>query len=160
MSMFGDVNKVTLMGNITNDPELRFTPGGSGVLNFGLATNRSYQKDNNWTDEVTFHNIVVWRSAENLAKRVKKGTRVYVEGRLQVRTWENAEGHKQYKTEIVADDVILVARYEGGKDSEQGSEETRNSKSEASISNEGSKAESKKQAPSSDDSINPDDLPF
>ncbi len=158
--MFGDVNKVTLMGNITNDPELRFTPGGSGVLNFGLATNRSYQKDNNWTDEVTFHNIVVWRSAENLAKRVKKGTRVYVEGRLQVRTWENAEGHKQYKTEIVADDVILVARYEGGKEEELGST-AHSSQPTASNEDSSSKSQSKKQATSSsDDSINPDDLPF
>ena len=157
--MFGDINKVSLMGNITNDPELRFTPGGSGVLNFGLATNRSYQKDNNWTDEVTFHNIVVWRSAENLAKRVKKGTRVYVEGRLQTRTWENAEGQKQYKTEIVADDVILIARYEGGKDGDMAQSSQPTTSEEAS--NNKSQAQNKKQTSSNnDDSIDPDDLPF
>ena len=149
MSMFGDVNKVTLMGNITNEPELRYTPGGSAVLNFGLATNRSYQKDNNWTDEVTYHNVVFWRSAENLAKRIKKGTRVYVEGRIQVRSWENSEGQKQYKTEIVADDVILIARYEGNSEnSSQGEDQSKAQENGNNASN------------SSDDSIDPDDLPF
>lgn len=152
MSMFGDVNKVTLMGNITNDPELRYTPGGAGVLNFGMATNRSYQKDNQWVDEPSFHNIVVWRSAETLAQRVKKGTRVYVEGRLQTRSWENAEGKKQYKTEVVAEDVILVARYEGGKE-DGGSSAAPESVPKKPVSKP-------KKEEASDDSINPDDLPF
>lgn len=148
--MFGDVNKVALMGNVTNDPELRYTPGGSAVMNFSLATNRSYQKDNDWVDEATFHNIVVWRSAENLAKRIKKGTRVYIEGRIQVRSWENDQGQKQYKTEIVADDVILVARYEGA-----------NTDSSSTGPSEQMKDEKpKKKASNDDETIDPDDLPF
>jgi single-strand DNA-binding protein len=111
--MFGDVNKVTLMGNVTKDPDLRFTPSGAAVLSFSIATNRRYKSGEEWKDEPSFHNIVVWRNAESLSKRLKKGTRLYVEGRLQTRSWDDAEGKKQYKTEIVVDSVVLIARYEG-----------------------------------------------
>lgn len=147
MSMFGDVNKVILMGNVTNEPDLRFTPSGSAVLNFGIATNRSYKKNDEWENEVTYHNIVVWRNAEALAQRIKKGTRVYIEGRLQTRSWENSEGQKQYKTEVNADDVILVARYEGGSDENKAES---SSDTKATSNNDDSV----------DDSIDPDDLPF
>lgn len=149
--MFGDVNKVMVMGNVTNDPDLRFTPSGSAVLNFSVATNRSYKKGEEWVDEVTFHNIVVWRSAETLAQRMRKGTRVFIEGRIQNRSWENAEGQKQYRSEIVADDVNLVARYEGSND---GSSDTSESKP--------AKADSKPAKKSDKESatIDPDDLPF
>ncbi|BCX13945.1 MAG: hypothetical protein KatS3mg085_477 [Candidatus Dojkabacteria bacterium] len=145
--MFGDVNKVILMGNVTNEPDLRFTPSGSAVLNFGIATNRSYKKNDEWENEVTYHNIVVWRNAEALAQRIKKGTRVYIEGRLQTRSWENSEGQKQYKTEVNADDVILVARYEGGSDENKAES---SSDTKATSNNDDSV----------DDSIDPDDLPF
>jgi single-strand DNA-binding protein len=147
--MFGDVNKVILMGNITNDPDLRYTPSGAAVLNFGLATNRSYRKGDEWVDEVTYHNLVVWRSAENLAQRIKKGTRIYVEGRIQTRSWENSEGQKQYKTEVVADTVNLIARYEGGS-----------LDSSSSNSDSESKSAPADQSNNSDESIDPDDLPF
>jgi single-strand DNA-binding protein len=150
--MFGDVNKVILMGNVTNDPDLRFTPSGSAVLNFGIATNRSYRKDETWENEVTYHNIVVWRNAEALAQRIKKGTRVYIEGRLQTRSWENAEGQKQYKTEVNADNVILVARYNEGENSGYNDTSTQATQS----SNESNT----KVEESSEDTINPDDLPF
>lgn len=155
MSMFGDVNRVTLMGNITNDPDLRYTPSGAAVLSFGLATNRRFKKNEEWVDEPTYHNIVVWLSAEPLAQRIRKGTRVYIEGRIQTRSWDNQEGQKQYKTEIVADNVTLIARYEGAND-------------EASKSNNEApkpKLAKKSAKPSEDinateESIDPDDLPF
>lgn len=156
MSMFGDVNKVTLMGNVTNDPDLRFTPSGSAVLNFSVATNRSYKKGEEWVDEVTYHNLVVWRSAEPLAQRIRKGTRVYVEGRIQTRSWENAEGQKQYKTEVVADDVNLVARYEGGKSNDL-PEPTPRSNDIQPSANVSQPAPAKK---ADENTIDPDDLPF
>ncbi len=149
--MFGDLNKVTLMGNITRDPDLRFTPSGTAVLSFGLATNRRYKSGEEWKDEVSYHNIVVWRNAESLAKRVKKGTRILVEGRLQTRSWDDAEGKKQYKTEVVTDNVILISRFEGDNSSSGGS-------SAGSI--EDTPVKKDEGASQSDTSIEPDDLPF
>lgn len=143
--MFGDVNKVQLMGNLVKDPELRFTPSGAAVLNFSIATNRNYKVGEEWKEEVTFHNIVSWRSAENLAKRLKKGSRVYIDGRIQTRSWDGDDGKKQYKTEVVVDNISLISRYNG-------SEELADipSADDAPSSSKGS----------SDETIDPDDLPF
>ncbi len=114
--MFGDINRATILGNVTKDPELRFTPSGSAVLSFSVATNRRYQKNNEWVDSPNFHNIVVWNNAEELSKRIKKGTRLYLEGRIETRSWESQDGKKNYKTEINAEKVILIDRYEGKND--------------------------------------------
>ncbi len=131
------------MGNVTRDPDLRFTTSGTAVLSFSIATNRRYKSGEEWKDEVAYHNIVVWRSAESLAKRLKKGTRIYVEGRLQTRSWEGDDGKKNYKTEIVADSVILIDRFEGKNEDDSSSSESSNSND------------------NEDDSlIEPDDLPF
>jgi len=114
--MFGDLNRATVLGNITRDPELRFTPGGTAVLSFSIATNRRYQKDNEWVDAPSFHNVVVWNNAEELAKKIRKGTRLYVEGRMETRSWESSDGKKNYKMEINSEKVILIDRYEGKTD--------------------------------------------
>lgn len=143
-----------LMGNVTKDPDLRFTPSGTAVLNFSIATNRRYQQDNEWKDAVSFHNIVVWRNAESLAKRLRKGTRIYIEGRLDTRSWDDSEGKKQYKTEVNADQVILIARFEGEGQSNAQMDGGDSSSSSAPKSN------SKPKASSNDDVIDPDDLPF
>ena len=108
--MFGDVNEVKLMGNVTSDVECKFTPSGTPVLNFSIATNRSYKQNDQWVEEVTYHSIVLWRNADKIAERIKKGTRLYLEGRLTVRSWE-ANGERKYRTEIMADRVILIDRY-------------------------------------------------
>jgi single-strand DNA-binding protein len=119
--MFNDINEVRLMGNITSDPDLRFTPSGTAVLSFGLATNRRYKKGDEWVDEPSFHNIVIWaQKAQSLAPRIKKGTRVHVAGRLQTRSWDGADGKKQYKTEVIADEINLIARYNEGTNAELG----------------------------------------
>jgi len=148
--MFGDLNEVTLMGNVTKDPDLRYTPSGAGVLSFSMATNRRYKKGEEWVDEPSFHNIVIWNSAEQLAQRIKKGTRILVQGRIQTRSWDDKEGKKQYKTEVVSDKTILIARYEGANDDMGGSR--------------GSASHSSEPAGASDevtqDSIDPNDLPF
>ena len=96
-------NTVTVVGNVTRDPELRFTPGGAPVASFGLAWKR---KDQNGEEVVSFFDITCWRSlAENVAESITKGQRVIVYGRLDQRSWENQEGERRSKVEIVADEV-------------------------------------------------------
>ncbi|MCA9386563.1 single-stranded DNA-binding protein [Candidatus Dojkabacteria bacterium] len=145
--MFGDINRATLMGNVTRDPELRYTTSGSAVLSFSIATNRRYKSGDDWKDEVAYHNIVVWRSAENLAKRLKKGTRIYVEGRMQTRSWDGDDGKKNYKTEVVADSVILIDRFEGKGESMSNSDTASGTGNTSSANDD-------------DTLIEPDDLPF
>ena len=154
--LFDDINEVRLLGNITNDPDLRFTPNGTAVLNFGMATNRRYKAGEEWKDETTFHNIVVWSTlAQGVAQRANKGTRVLVSGRIQVRTWDGNDGKKNYKTEVVADNVILIDRYNKGKSSELPDVQ--------SLATSGSSGKSTAQESpdaSVDTTIDPDELPF
>jgi single-strand DNA-binding protein len=101
-------NTVELIGNLTKDPELRFTPNGAPVANFGLAVNRRWQnrQTNEWEEQTSFFDIVCWRDlAENVAESLSRGTRVMVVGRLEQRSWENQEGEKRSKVEVVADEV-------------------------------------------------------
>lgn len=151
--MFGDINKVTLMGNVTKDPELRYTPSGASVLSFSLATNRRYKKGDEWVDEPSFHNIIVWNQAEALSQRIKKGTRLYLEGRVHTRSWDGADGKKNYKTEIISDRVILISRFEGSID-------TKDKNIEDFSSEVVEKSSQKRSEPEEDDSIDPNDLPF
>jgi single-strand DNA-binding protein len=101
-------NTVELVGNITRDPELRFTPSGAAVANFGLAVNRRWrnQQTNEWEEQVSFFDIVCWRElAENVSESLTKGTRIMVSGRLDQRSWETENGDKRSKVEVVADDI-------------------------------------------------------
>jgi single-strand DNA-binding protein len=101
-------NTVELIGNITRDPELRFTPSGAAVANFGLAVNRRWrnQQTNEWEEQVSFFDIVCWRElAENVAESLSKGSRIMVSGRLDQRSWETDQGEKRSKVEVVADEV-------------------------------------------------------
>lgn len=107
--MFGDLNKVQLIGNVTHDIDLKRTPQGTPLIDFAIATNRSYKDGDEWKESVTFHNITIWRWAENLAKKMQKGTRVYIEGRLVTESWES-EGTTRYKTKIIAENIILLDR--------------------------------------------------
>jgi single-strand DNA-binding protein len=160
--MFGDINEARIMGNITRDPELKNLPSGTMVCNFGVATNRRYQQDNEWKEAVEFHNIVLWgQRAESFVQRAKKGTRVYVEGRLQTRSWEDQNGVKQYRTEIVAFRVLLIDRYEKPEgDFNSGKSSDQPAKS-APKSDAGAKAKPVAKKPNTDEEkIDPDDLPF
>ena len=97
-----------LIGNVTRDPELRFTPSGQGVATFGLAVNRRWQnrQTNEWEEATSFFDVVCWGTlGENVSESVSKGTRVIVTGRLDQRSWETQEGDKRSKIEIVADEV-------------------------------------------------------
>lgn len=113
--MFGDLNRVELIGNVTSVPEVKYTASGTAVCSVGLATNRRYNQNNEWKEETDFHNLVFWaKKAEQMAERAKKGTRVFVEGRLSTRSWEGEDGKKNYKTEVVVTNFILLDRYEKG----------------------------------------------
>ena len=103
------VNKVILVGHLGRDAETKFTPGGAAVTRFSVATNRRWKdKDSGeWKEETDWSNVVLWRS-ENLANYLTKGKQLYVEGRLQTRSYEDKDGKKVYATEVVADDVILL----------------------------------------------------
>lgn len=98
-------NTVTLVGNLTRDPELRYTAGGRGVASFGLAVSRRYQQNNEWVEQTSFFNVVCWGDlGENVAASLTKGSRAIVTGRLEQREWEK-DGEKRTTVEIVADEV-------------------------------------------------------
>jgi single-strand DNA-binding protein len=103
------VNKVLLIGNLGRDAETKFTPSGAPVTRFSVATTRSWkdQQSNEWKEETNWTNVVLWRQ-ENLANYLTKGKQVYVEGRLQTRSYDDKDGKKVYTTEVVADEVILL----------------------------------------------------
>ncbi len=103
------VNKVLLLGHLGRDAETRFTAGGAARTTFSIATNRSIKdaQTGEWREETDWHNVVLWRR-ENVANYLTKGAQIYVEGRLQTRSYEDKDGKKQYMTEVVAENVILL----------------------------------------------------
>jgi single-strand DNA-binding protein len=106
--MATNLNNVTVVGNITRDPEMRFTANGRSTTNFGLAVNRSWrnQQTNEWEERTSFFNVVSWGNlADNVGSSLKKGMRVLVTGRLEQRSWETEQGDKRSVVEIVADEV-------------------------------------------------------
>src|SRR5882672_10763505 len=110
------INKVFLFGNLTRDPELRALPSGMNVCSFSVATNRVYKdRDGKKQEQTDFHNVVVFgRQADTVNQYLKKGSSVFVEGRMQTRSWEGKDGEKKYRTEIVADRVQFGPRAGGG----------------------------------------------
>ena len=113
------VNKVMLIGNLGKDPEIRHLEGNISVAKFPLATSEVYKnKEGNRVEQTEWHNIVLWRGlAESAEKILKKGSLVFIEGRLKTRTWDDQAGNKRYITEVVADAMTLLAR----KNDESGS---------------------------------------
>jgi single-strand DNA-binding protein len=111
------VNKVILVGNVGRDPELRYTQSGQPVASFSVATNERFKdRDGNWKDRTEWHRIVAWaRLAEICGEYLRKGSQVYIEGRIQTRDWEDKEGNKRQTTEIVALSMQMLGRRgEGG----------------------------------------------
>lgn len=113
------VNRVTLLGNLGKDADTKFTPSGIARTTFSIATTRRIKdgQTGEWKDETDWHNIVLWRS-ENVANYLTKGKQVYVEGRLQSRSYDDKDGNKRYVTEVVAEDLILL----GGRGESGGGE--------------------------------------
>ncbi len=107
-------NRVELIGNLTRDPELRYTPQGTAVCTFSIATNRTYISDGEKKEEADFHRIVAWNKLGELCSQLlKKGNRVFVSGRLQNRSWEGQDGQQRQTTEIVIEDMILLTSRSG-----------------------------------------------
>jgi len=140
--MSRSLNKVQLIGNLTRNPELKYTPSGSAYCTFGIATNREWKVDGENKQQTDYHNIVAWQKLGELcAQLLKKGTKVYVEGRIQNREWDGQDGQKVKRTEIVIEDMIILDSKKGAPDSS-------------------SKEESVPEEVNSIDEINTDDLPF
>lgn len=150
--MAGSVNKVILIGNLGRDPEVRHLENGAVVANFPLATSEVYtdRTTGEKKENTDWHDIVVWRGlAEVAEKYLKKGYKVYVEGKLKKRSWQDKEGNTRYTTEIVADEMTILSRPEGTE---------RQSEGQAPYSNQGTPA-----PPSRIDDLLKDDnsdLPF
>lgn len=118
-----DLNKVMIIGRLTRDPELKAIPSGANVCQLGLATNFVYtnQQSGQKVESVEYHNIVLWRKlGEIAAQYLKKGQRVYIEGRLQTRSWDGTDGKKNYKTEVIADNMIMLDGGRGGDSAPMG----------------------------------------
>jgi single-strand DNA-binding protein len=117
--MAKSVNKVILVGNLGKDPEVKYTPSGTAVAKFTLATNERYKdKEGQWQDRTEWHNLVAWaRTAEIAGEYLKKGRTVYVEGSLRTSSWDDKEsGQKKYKTEIVVNDLVLLGGRDAGEE--------------------------------------------
>lgn len=154
------VNKVILIGHLGRDAETKFVPSGVAVTKFSVATNRRWkdQQTGEWKEETDWANIVLWRS-ENLANYLTKGKQVYIEGRLQTRSYDDKDGKKTYITEVVADEVILL----GGMGGDAGSRQARDDEfSQPQVVSMPRTAQKPKPAeePGFDQGITDDDVPF
>ncbi len=153
------LNRATVLGNCTKDPETRQTASGQSVCSFGIATNRT------WTDQAgqkqeaaEFHNVVAWgKLAEICGQYLTKGKKVYAEGRLQTRVWDAQDGTKRSTTEIVADNVILLGERQGGGAPSQPFQPSPSSQPSPSFTPVPPKADP---APNPDDEIKVEDIPF
>ncbi len=136
--MSTDMNRVTVIGRLTRDPELRFTQSKTAVCSFSLANNRSYVTNNEKREMVSFFNCVLWgKAGEALAKWSKKGNRLGIDGYLQQRSWEDKDGNKKYTVEIVAESFqFLESKKEDGSNNEHPEYETSMSAKEAGYSDE------------------------
>lgn len=161
--MARSLNEVKLIGNLTRDPELRYTPQGTAVVSFGVATNRSWVTDTGEKKEETeFHRIVAWNKlAELCSQLLSKGRKVYVSGRLANRSWTGQDGVQKSLTEIVIDNMIILdSRKDYDKDT-SATEEIQDVKEEKQeMKKEEPKKEEKIQEPTTGTDVNPDDIPF
>jgi single-strand DNA-binding protein len=152
------LNRIVLIGNLTRDPELKYTPTGTSVCTFGIATNRSWTTNDGQTKEdVQYHRVVAWQKlAELCGKLLNKGRKVFVEGRMTYRTFTGKDGIQRTIAEIVLNDFIVFG--DGRRITENNETEK---KVETTQSNEvvSEKTESKKEE-TKDETVNPDDIPF
>ncbi len=112
-----DLNKVMIIGRLTRDPELRSTPSGVNVCQIGVATSYVYtnQQTGQKVEQTEFHNVVLWRKLGEIANQyLKKGAQVFIEGRLQTRSWDGKDGTKRYRTEIIGDNMIMLGKPSSG----------------------------------------------
>ena len=162
--MARSLNKVMLIGNLTRDPEMRYTPQGAAVCNFGIATNSSSTSEGGEKKEyVEFHNLVAWNKlAEICSKYLKKGGKVYVEGRLTTQSWQGTDGVKKQRTDIVISDMMMLDRK--GDDFAGGAEalEVQNDPTEAveKVEKKTKKEEKVEKEEVKAEEVNEEDIPF
>ena len=158
--MAKSVNKVILIGNLGKDPEVKYTPQGTAVAKFSLATNERYKdKEGNWQDRTEWHNITCWaRLAEIAGEYLKKGRTVYIEGSLRTDSWEDKQtGQKKYMTNVVANDLVLLGgRGESGGGG--GGDDAAHSGSRGAAASGGNEFDQRSAAKGTE--ITDDDIPF
>lgn len=160
--MARSLNRVQLIGNLTRDPELRYTPSGTAVCSFSIATNRNWTTDTGEKkDEVEFHRIVAWNKlAEICSQFLTKGKKVFVEGRLVTRSWTGQDGTQKQTTEIVISDMILLdSRRESGAEHAEEPALVEELEEQPSTKKNAKTKEVAKEAPTEEE-IAPDDIPF
>lgn len=147
-----------LIGNLTRDPELRYTPQGTAVCTIGLATNRSWSTESGEKkEEVEYHRVVAWNKlAELCSQLLTKGRKIYVEGRLQTRSWQAQDGSQRSTVEVVIDDMILLDSRRTAEEGEQGG----TSAARPSTAHGSKAAAQPDPVPDASETVNPDDIPF
>lgn len=161
--MARSLNRVQLIGNLTRDPELRYTPQGTAVCTLGIATNRTWTTDTGEKKEDTeFHRIVAWNKlAELCSQLLTKGRKIYVEGRIANRSWTGQDGQQRNTTEIVIEDMIILdSKRSGGEGDAAEVHHEEEPKPEEPKAEESKAAPVKKSEPKVSEDINPDDIPF
>ncbi len=162
------LNKVQLIGNLTNDPELKYTPTGVAVCTVGLATNRAWTTDaGEKREEAEFHRLVAWRKlAEICGQYLKKGSKIYVEGHLQTRKWTTKDGQERYTTEVVMDDMIMLDSRRAAGESYTPSAQAAPKLQTTEVHAEGKSSEQSAPEPTARESapagdiVTPEDIPF
>ncbi|MEX2007466.1 MAG: single-stranded DNA-binding protein [Candidatus Levyibacteriota bacterium] len=164
--MARSLNRVQLIGNLTRDPELRYTPSGTPVCTFSIATNRNWTTDSgDKKDEAEFHRIVAWQKlAELCSQFLVKGRKVYVEGRLATRNWQAQDGTQRNATEVVISDMILLDSRRPEEDRVEGTPEQPAGEAEKpakKTSKKGEEAKAEEPAVEErEEEVAPDDIPF
>lgn len=172
------LNKVFLIGNLTRDPELRYTPQGTPVCSLGLATNRTFVTDGERREETEFHKLVAWNKlAELCSQLLKKGIKIHIEGRLQTRSWQTPDGTQRQTTEIVIEEMMILTPKGAGtepfgvadsgpasfdrSDESQDRKEKKSAKPQAKPDDaKGKKEEPEKAAEAADEDLDDLDIPF
>lgn len=160
--MARSLNRVELIGNLTRDPELRYTPQGTAVCTFGIATNRSWTTDTGEKKEdAEFHKIVAWNKlAELCSQLLTKGRKVYVEGRLANRSWTGQDGAQKTTTEIVINDMLILDSRREGRPEDDLSQAPTEEAEEKAVEEKPKKKVVEKKEEAREEDVNPDDIPF
>jgi len=156
------INKAFIYGNLTRDPEKKALPSGIAVVSFSVATNRVYKDKNGAKQEsVDYHNVVAFnRQAEIIAQYLRKGSSVYIEGRIQTRSWDDKEGKKQYRTEIITENMQFGPKSGGGGEYAPSTAPTTGTGAASKVKSASQPAAELDTIEYPDEDINPDDIPF
>ena len=163
--MARSLNRAQLIGNLTRDPELRYTPNGRAVCTFGVATNRTWTTETGEKkEEADFHNIVAWgKLAELCSQFLVKGRKVFVEGRLSTRSWTGQDGQQKSRTEIIIDDMLILDNKGAGSGSDKGQgsgDQGQGSRQATTGKDQSSPDGAAVKSSSGDEEVSPDDIPF